>query len=68
MTSFLLWAGIALIVIGWVALSWQAARRMAVKKELDKFKSKKDAMVLRSNYCRLTIIVGIAVLILALLL
>lgn len=37
MASILLWIGVALIVIGWIALAWQAAKRMAIKDELEKF-------------------------------
>ncbi len=66
MASILMWIGIILIVIGWLALSWQASKRLTMKDELERFPQKRHTMVLRSNYCRLTIIIGIATLIIAL--
>lgn len=57
--SILLWTGITLTVAGWIAFAWQAAKIMAVKDELVKFPDNKNEMMLRRNYCRLTIIIGI---------
>lgn len=67
MAQILIWIGIALIVIGWLALSRQAAKIYAVKDELDKFPEKRKAMLLRRTYCRLIILIGIALLMIALL-
>ena len=65
MASILLWIGIALTVIGWIALAWQAAKRMAVKDELERFPDKKNIMKLRRNYCLLTIIAGVVLILIA---
>lgn len=65
MASILLWTGIILAVAGWIAFAWQAAKRMAVKDELEKFPDKKNGMLLRRNYCRLTIIIGILLILIA---
>lgn len=62
MENILLWSGIALIVIGWSALGWQASRRLALKDELEKFQQKKRTMQLHRNYCRLIILAGIVIL------
>ena len=66
MTSILLWTGIIFIVLGWIALAWQASKRMALKDELGKFPGKKDVMKLHRNYCILTIFAGIVLILLAL--
>ena len=66
MASFLLWIGIAVTVIGWLALSWQASKRLAVNDELDKLPRKKAALQLRRNYCRMTVIAGIVIIMIAL--
>ena len=65
MANVLMWAGIGLIVIGWLALGWQASRRLAMKAELEKFPEKKHAMQLRRNYCWLTIGAGMIILVIA---
>lgn len=65
MASILLWTGIILAVAGWIAFAWQAAKRMAVKDELEKFPDNKNEMLLRRNYCRLTIIIGILLIMIA---
>ncbi len=67
MFSFLLWTGIVLIVVGWLALGWQASKRLAVKAELDKFPEKKRSMQQRRSYCMLTILAGIVLLVISLL-
>ena len=67
MANVLLWVGIALIVIGWLALGWQASKRLAVKDELDKFPQRKNVMRLHRNYCWLIIGAGMAVVLLAML-
>ncbi len=66
MANILMWSGIALTVIGWLALAWQASKIMAVKDDLNKFPQKKATMLLHRNYCRLTIIAGIVLLIISL--
>lgn len=65
MASILFWIGVALIVIGWIALAWQAAKRMAIKDELEKFPDKKNVMQLRRNYCWLTMIAGVVLILIA---
>lgn len=67
MASILMWIGIIVIVIGWLALSLLASKRMAMKEELEKFSEKKHQMMLRRNYSRLIILAGIALLLIALL-
>ncbi|MDE6396050.1 MAG: hypothetical protein K2K84_02125 [Muribaculaceae bacterium] len=66
MATVLLWIGIALTVIGWLALARQAAKRMAAKDELAKFPQKRQVMMLRRSYCLLTILVGILILVISL--
>lgn len=65
MASVLMWIGIALTVIGFLALAWQASKRLAMKEELEKFPQKKQTMRLHRNYCRLTILAGIILLLIA---
>lgn len=65
MASILLWIGIALTVIGWVALASQAAKRMAIKDDLERFPIRKNLMQLRRNYCWLTIIASVALILIA---
>ena len=65
MGTILMWTGIALIVIGWLALAWQASKRMAVKDELEKFPQKKVTMQLHRNYCFMAICAGMALVLLA---
>lgn len=67
MASILMWIGIAVIIIGWLALAWQASKRLAVKDDLEKFPQKLKTMQLHRNYCWLTIVAGIALLMIALL-
>lgn len=66
MATFILWTGIILTVIGWLALAWQASKRLAVKEELEKFQQKKKTLLLHRNYCRLIILIGILLLLIAL--
>lgn len=66
MANILLWIGIALTAIGWIALAWQAAKGMALKDELDRFPDRKNVMQLRRNHCWLTMIAGIVVILIAL--
>lgn len=62
----LMWIGIAFIVIGFLALSWQASKRLAIKDELDRFPERKHIMQRRRNYCLLTILAGMILLVIAL--
>lgn len=64
--NILLWIGIILLVSGWIAFGWQASKRMKMKEELDRFPERKNSMILRRNYCRLTMLVGILFIVLAL--
>lgn len=66
MVSILMWAGIALVVIGCIALMAVAFKRISAKDELAKFPDRNRAMVLRSNYCRLVIVGGIILLLISL--
>ncbi|MBD5213645.1 MAG: hypothetical protein HDS75_02315 [Bacteroidales bacterium] len=66
MASILLWIGIAVTVIGWLALFWQASKRLAVNDELDKLPRKKAALQLRRNYCLMTILAGMVIIMIAL--
>lgn len=65
MGNILMWAGIALIVIGWVALAWQASKRLAVKDELDKLTQKRETMQSHRNYCWLIIGAGMILLLIS---
>lgn len=65
MASVLLWIGIVLTVIGWIALAWQASKRIVMQNELDKFPEKKNITQLQRNYCRLTIIIGVILILIA---
>ncbi len=65
MASILLWTGITLTVAGWIDFAWQAAKRMAVKDELVKFPGNKNEMMLRRNNCRLTIIIWVLLIMIA---
>lgn len=60
-----MWVGIALTVIGWLALAWQASTRLAAKNELDKIPQKKHSMQLNRNYCWATIMTGVVLLLIA---
>ena len=66
MASILMWIGIGLIVTGCLALFWQASRYLAMKNELAKFPQKKSRLLLNRQYCRLTILAGIAALLISL--
>lgn len=66
MTIVLMWIGIAVTLIGWLALAWQASKRLDAKDELEKFPEKRRTMQLRRNYCLLTIGIGIFLLLMAL--
>ncbi len=65
MATVLMWSGIAITVIGWFALAWQASKRLSAKEELEKFPEKKRKMQLHRNYCWLTIAAGIVILLIA---
>lgn len=65
MGSILLWTGIGLTVIGWIALAYQASRRMAVKSEMARLPGVRGKMRLRRNYCLLTIFAGMLLIVIA---
>lgn len=67
MANILLWIGIIIGVCGWLALAWQASKRITMKDESEKFPERRRIMALRRNYCWLTILVGIVLVIIALL-
>ncbi len=67
MAEVLMWIGIAVLVIGWIALCWQAAKRLTAKDELEKFPEKKQTMQMHRNYCWLPMMAGIIILIISLL-
>lgn len=66
MLHALLWIGIILIILGWLALAWQASKRMSYGKDLEKFPEKRKALQLKRNYCFLTMLIGILLLLIAL--
>lgn len=66
MANIIMWIGISLTVIGWLALAWQASKRLTAKDELEKFPQKKKAMLLYRNYCWLTIAAGVVLLLISL--
>ncbi len=66
MANVLLWFGIGLTVVGWIALAIQAAKRMSVKDEMQNFPELRDKMQLRRNYCWFIILVGVVLLLIAL--
>lgn len=67
MSSVLLWIGIGVIVLGWLALAWQASKRIQLKESLDRDLEKKDLMRRTRNYCFLIIFTGIVLLLIAML-
>lgn len=66
MAETLLWIGIFLNVIGWLALAWQASKRMVRKDEIEKFPNVRRTLQLRRNYCWLTITGGVVLILVAL--
>ncbi len=70
MATILLYIGIALIVAGWLSLSWLAARRIQTQKELERLPQRREE--LKRSYankrwaCRAIILLGMVVLILSL--
>ena len=64
--TILLYTGITLTVIGWLALAWQGAKWMTTKKQIEQFPQEKERLTLRRNYCRFTILAGLMLLIIAL--
>ncbi|MBD5367042.1 MAG: hypothetical protein HDR82_08610 [Bacteroides sp.] len=66
MDSVMVWSGIIITVIGWLALARQAAKAIAAKKQMDKLPQERKAMLLKRNYCRLTILIGMIVIIIGL--
>ncbi len=46
-----MWIGISLTIIVWLALTFQASKRLSAKDKSEKFTQKKRAMQLYRNYC-----------------
>ena len=72
MATILLYIGIALIVIGWLTLSWFAAKQMNAQKEYERLPQKweevKQSLIHKRWICRSLIILGLIVIIISLLL
>ncbi len=72
MATILLYIGIALIVIGWLTLSWFAAKQMNAQKEYERLPQKweevKQNLIHKRWICRSLIILGLIVIIISLLL
>lgn len=72
MATVLLYIGIALIVIGWLAFSWFAAKQMNAQKEYERFPQKweevKQNLIHKRWICRSLIILALIVIIISLLL
>lgn len=72
MATILLYIGIALIVVGWLTLSWFAAKQMNAQKEYDRLPQKweevKQKLIHKRWICRSLIILGLIVIIISLLL
>lgn len=66
MANILLWVGIALILIGQLALAWQASKRLAMKDELSKSPQTRQTMRQKRNYCLLITGAGMVALLIAL--
>ncbi|MCM1076656.1 MAG: hypothetical protein NC411_04765 [Bacteroides sp.] len=71
METFLLYFGIGLTVIGWLALSWFAAKQMKAQKEYEriplKWEEVKRGLVRKRWICRVVILIGIIVILISLL-
>ena len=61
-----LWVGIALIVIGWVEFAGEAVKRLSDGQDAERFPERHKAARYRRNRCRLTMIGGIALIIISL--
>ncbi len=72
MTTILLYLGIALIILGWLTLSWFAVKQINAQKEYERFPQKweevKQALIYKRWICRSLIVLGIVVLIISLML
>lgn len=72
MATILLYIGIALIVVGWLTLSWFAAKQMNAQKEYERLPQKweevKQKLIHKRWICRSLIILGLIVIIISLLL
>ncbi len=72
MAKDLLYIGIALIVIGWLALSWFAFKQIRLQKEYARMQQKwaeiKPGLVHKRALCRWLILAGMAILIISLVL
>lgn len=67
MSRLLLWIGIGITVIGWIALAWQASKRMVRKDDIRRFPELQKTMQLYRNYCWLTMIGGVILILVSIL-
>lgn len=65
MAQILLWTGIGVTVAGWLALAWQATRRMTAHEEMQRFPEFKARLRLRRRLCLLAILAGCALIVAA---
>ncbi len=70
MVTILLYIGIALIVIGWLTLSWFAVKQIRAQKEYERLPQKweeiKQSLIHKRWICRGLIIFGLILLIISL--
>lgn len=70
MASILLYIGIALIIIGWLALAWFAAKQINAQKECERIPQKwneiKQSLIHKRWICRCIIILGLVVIVISL--
>ena len=72
MATILLYIGIALIVIGWLTLSWYAAKQLNSQKEYERLPKKweeiKKNLIHKRWICRSLIILGLIIIIISMVL
>ncbi|MCM1291708.1 MAG: hypothetical protein NC207_07245 [Bacteroides sp.] len=71
MANILLYIGIALIIIGWVTLSWFAAKQLRAQKEYERLPQKwnevKQSLIHKRFIGRTIIILGLILILISLL-
>lgn len=67
MANILMWIGIALTVIGWLCLGWQASKRLVIKDKLDENVQKNESIKLYRRYCWGIICIGMVLLLISIL-
>ena len=65
MAQVLLWTGICITLVGWIALAWQASKRLARKDEITRFPNLRKKMQLHRNYCLTAIAAGALLMLIA---